>query len=137
MEGFVTMRTFIKMNRYYDNTKEPLRFFTAMAVMWLPVAISCVIAFLLSNNMISTTFTCIWLFILIFVRTFWVSSSSSNRREKLKVQFLTKFKEDSSFHLNDPLPAEIKPYEGRLSIQWENGCGCVIDASYINIYKKI
>jgi len=51
-------------------------------------------------------------------------------------RFLTKFKKDSRYFLNDPLPAKIKPYKGILYIQWDNGRSCVIDASHINIYKE-
>lgn len=51
-------------------------------------------------------------------------------------KFLTNFKESNNYYLNDPLPAVIKPYNNRLDIQWENGHSCVIDASYINIYKE-
>ena len=61
---------------------------------------------------------------------FPISNETSGR-------FLTNFKKDTyNFHPNDPLPAEIKPYKNVLTIQWDNGRSCVINASHINIYKK-
>lgn len=36
---------------------------------------------------------------------------------------------------NDPLPATIKPHNGRLSVVWDNGWSCVIDAKALNIFK--
>ena len=74
-----TEKTFIKLNRYYDNIKEPLRFIVALVIIWLPIAVSCVIASLLSNDIIYIIFTCVWLFILTVARIFWVISNSSTR----------------------------------------------------------
>lgn len=50
-------------------------------------------------------------------------------------RYLVNFKNPGySFGGNDPLPAIIEPYKGRLSVRWENGWSSVIDAVYINIY---
>ena len=50
-------------------------------------------------------------------------------------EFLTNFKNKCNNFKNDPLPAKITPYKNKLCIKWENKQNCIIDASYINIYK--
>lgn len=58
-----------------------------------------------------------------------ISNNTSGR-------FLANFKKSEGFFLNDPRPAKIKPYKGRLDIRWDNGWDCITDASHINIYKE-
>jgi len=49
--------------------------------------------------------------------------------------FIVNFKNQSSCFDNDPMPAKIKPYNGRLDVEWVNGSSCVIDVNYINIWE--
>ena len=80
------MKIFIKLNRYYDNMEEPLRFLTAMTIIWLPVAISCVIAFLLSNDRIYVIFTFVWLLMLTLLRMFWVVAGKNIQKDDNRIK---------------------------------------------------
>lgn len=49
-------------------------------------------------------------------------------------RFRVHFKEPEVYFSNDPLPALVAPYKGRLVVLWENGHTAVVDASALNIY---
>lgn len=49
-------------------------------------------------------------------------------------RFLVNLKNPESFFGNDPLPATICKYNGRLQVIWDNGFECVSDHSDLNIY---
>lgn len=68
----IMMKTFLSVNRWYDNLKEPERFLIAMAVICIPIVIVGAISCILKIEMIHIIFFCVWSVILILIRMLWV-----------------------------------------------------------------
>ena len=65
----------------------------------------------------------------------WSHLQKINATNNTSGKYRVNFKEPEDFFGNDPLPATVTPYKGRLNIYWENGWDCLIDVSHVNIYE--
>ena len=53
----------------------------------------------------------------------------------LNGSFLVNFKKPEGFFGNDPLPATVRPYRGKLLVKWSNGWEAQCDCTAFNVFK--